>query len=337
MLRSATSPTAAGIVLFALLLVVPMIGANRFYLYIFNIMMIYVIVTVGLNLVMGYAGQLVFANAAIFGIGAYGTGLLEKHFGLPYWLCLPAGALSACLIGLLLVLPALRLSGIHLALATLAFAQCTLWVMMHWTPVTFGAGGFTLPALDFKPLPVSAEIGMYYLAWILCVILVLAARNIVRSRVGRAFVAIRDDEISAQSLGIDLFRYKAIAFAVSSFYAGVAGGLFAGTLRFVGPESFDLHQMILQLVAVVLGGVGSLAGSVIGGVMIVVILEITKALKASIEVVFGGLLLFFVLFASGGIIQLAHRWLPHWREKLHEASDEDAADPPSYEPAKEVT
>lgn len=320
MLPRLTSPKAGGFALFAFLLVSPLLGANEYYLYIFNIMMIYVILTVGLNLVMGHAGQLVFANAAIFGIGAYGTGLLERHFGLPYWLCLPAGTLLATAIGLALVLPALRLSGIYLALATLAFAQCALWVMVHWTPVTFGAGGFTLPSVSFAPLPVTPETGMYYLTWAVCLALVLAARNIVRSRIGRAFVALRDHEISAQSLGVDLLQYKAAAFALSSLYAGVAGGLFAGILRFVGPESFDLHQMILQLVAVVLGGIASLAGSVIGGVLIVVVLELTKALKLSVEIVFGGLLLLFVLFAKGGVVKLVSRLSPaQWREKLHGA------------------
>jgi branched-chain amino acid transport system permease protein len=311
---------AAGVALFMILFAAPILGANEYYRYALNIMMIYIILTVGLNLVMGHAGQLVFANAAIFGIGAYGTGLLEKHFGLPFWLCLPAGTLLATVIGLALVLPALRLSGIYLALATLAFAQCALWVMMHWTSVTFGAGGFTIPSVSFAPLPVASEIGMYYLSWILCILLVWFARNIIRSRIGRAFVALRDHEISAQSLGVDLLHYKATAFALSSLYAGAAGGLFAGLLRFVGPESFDLHQMILQLVAVVLGGIASLSGSIIGGVLIVLVLEATKAFKLSVEIVFGGLLLTFVLFAKGGLVVLIRRWLPQWNEKLHGTS-----------------
>jgi branched-chain amino acid transport system permease protein len=189
--------------------------------------------------------------------------------------------------------------------------------MVHWTPVTFGAGGFTIPAVSFAPLPISPDMGMYYLAWAVCALLVVLARNIVRSRIGRAFVALSDNEISAQSLGIDLLRYKAAAFGLSSLFAGIAGGLFAGTLRFVGPESFDLHQMILQLVAVVLGGIGSLAGSVIGGVLIVVVLEFTKATKMSVEIVFGGLLLVFVLFAKGGLVVFIRRFLPSWNETLH--------------------
>lgn len=328
MMLKVSLPFYCGALLFAALFMVPVIGANSYYLYVANMVLIYVILTVGLNLVMGFAGQLLLANAAIFGIGAYGTGLLQKHFGLPYLVSLPLGAALAVAIGLALVLPALRLSGIYLALATLAFAQCALWVMMHWTPVTFGAGGFTIPAPDYSALGISSETGMFYLSWALSLILVLAARNLIQSRIGRVFTAYRDHEISAQALGIDIVRYKALAIAISSFYAGVAGGLFAGTLRFIGPESFDLHQMILQISAVVIGGIASLAGSVIGGVLIVIFIEVSKDLKLSIEIVFGALLLATVLFAPGGIAERLRRLMPSWMDRLH-VSDERTSVAPS--------
>jgi branched-chain amino acid transport system permease protein len=317
MKRSALSPLAAGSALFAAFFVIPLFGLNEYYVFTLNIMMIYVILTVGLNLLMGYAGQLSFASGALFGIGAYGVGLLQKHFDIPFWLGLPAGGFAAAAIGLVLVFPALRLTGIYLAIATLAFAQCALWVMVHWTSVTFGASGFTLKGADFSSLSISSETGMYYLSWALCVVLVVVARNLVRSPVGRALVAMRDHQISAQALGIDPLKYKVLAFAISSFYAGIAGSLFAGTLRFVGPESFDLHQMILLLVAVLLGGTASTAGSVIGGVMIVVLLEVTKDVKVSVEIVFGAMLLLFVLFARGGIVEFVRRLVPGWTESLH--------------------
>jgi branched-chain amino acid transport system permease protein len=307
----------AAIILFAVFLLVPWLGVNPYLLFIATLMLIQIILAIGLNILMGFAGQLAFANAAMFGIGAYGTGLLQKHFALPFWLTAPVGPIAAMAVGTLLVLPALRLSGIYLALTTLAFAQCTIWVMMHWTSVTFGASGFSIKEVDFAPLPISTEHGMYYLALICCVLLLLLARNVIQSRIGRAFVALRDHDIAAQSLGVDLLRYKALAFALSGFYAGVAGVLYAGTLSFVGPESFGVHQMILQLAAVVMGGVASLAGSVIGGILIVVVLEFVRAFKFSIEIVFGALLLVFVLFQPNGIVALLRRMMPGWRETLH--------------------
>jgi branched-chain amino acid transport system permease protein len=158
---------------------------------------------------------------------------------------------------------------------------------------------------------------MFYLSWICCVVLLVFAANLIRSPIGRAFVALRDHEIAAQSLGIDLFRYKALAFALSGFYAGVAGVLYAGVLSFVGPESFGLHQMVLQLASVVIGGTASIAGSVLGGVLIVVLQEGVKEIKWSIEIVFGGLLALFVLLKPSGLIDLIHLINPRWREKLH--------------------
>jgi branched-chain amino acid transport system permease protein len=319
------SMRVAGALFFGFFLLVPVLGVNQYYLYVASLVPIYVILALGLNLLVGYAGQLAFANAAMFGIGAYGAGLLIKHFAVPYWLAAPAGAIAAMAVGTLLALPALRLSGIYLALATLAFAQCTLWVMTHWNAVTYGASGFTIKAIDFAPLPVSADRGMYYLAWACCIALLLLTLHVVKSRIGRAFVALRDHEIAAQSLGINLFRYKALAFALSGFYAGVAGALYAGLLGFVGPESFGLQQMVLQLAAIVMGGTASIAGSVLGGFLIVFIQELVREFKFSIEIAFGGLLALFVLIKPGGLIDFVRLLWPGWRERLYGADDGDSA------------
>jgi branched-chain amino acid transport system permease protein len=322
---SRLSMRSAGIVFFVFFFIVPLLGVNQFYLYVATLVPIYVMLALGLNILVGYAGQLAFANAAMFGIGAYGAGLLIKHFALPYWLAAPAGVIAAMAVGTLLALPALRLSGIYLALATLAFARCTLWVMMHWISVTYGASGFTMRAVDFSPLPINSDRGMYYLSWICCVALLLLTRNLIQSRIGRAFVALRDHEIAAQSLGINLLKYKALAFALSGFYAGVAGVLFAGLLAFVGPESFGLQQMVLQLAAMVMGGTASVAGSVLGGFLIVFIQEIVREFKFSIEITFGGLLVLFIILKPTGLIDFIRLFRPNWHEKLHGADGEEPA------------
>ena len=145
----------------------------------------------------------------------------------------------------------------------------------------------------------------------------MAAKHAMESPIGRAFVAIRDGEVAAQALGIDLLKYKSLAFALSGFYAGVAGALYSGMLGFVGPESFDLLQMVLHKAAVVLGGMGSVVGSLIGGVLLTVLVEVTKEFKFSIEVAFGGLLIVFVLFQPHGVIVFVRRLLPGWTERLH--------------------
>ena len=293
--------------------------ANFYHLFVANLVVIYVLLAIGLNILVGYAGQLAFANAAMFGIGAYATGLLQVKLGWSFWLAFPAGAMLAAAVGLAISLPALRLSGLYLALSTLAFAQATQWVFLHWESVTFGAGGFKTPPLSFAPLPIDKPLGLYYLSLVLTVGLFLFAKNLVASRVGRAFVAVRDGEVAAESLGVDLLRTKALAFGISGFYAGVAGGLYSAMLNFVAPEGFDLFQMVLQKAMIVVGGLGSITGSLLGAGVIIVLLEALRAFKGLQEIVFGGLLVFFVLFMRGGLIAVIKRHLSGWEEPLRMA------------------
>lgn len=310
--------------LFALAAIAPQF-VNTYHLFVCNLILVYVLLSIGLNILVGYAGQLAFANAAMFGIGAYGTGLLQVHLGLPFWLAFPLGAVIATSVGLVISLPALRVSGLYLALSSLAFAQFTQWVFLHWEKVTFGAGGFKTPTVSFAPLPVSKPIGLYYLTLILAVALFLLAQNLVRSRIGRAFVAVRDGEIAAESLGIDLLRYKALAFGLSGFYAGIAGGIYSAMLNFVSPEGYDLFQMVLHKAMVVVGGLGSVAGSVLGAGAIVALLEALREVKGIQEIAFGAILVIFILFMPGGLIGFLKRKVPGWEEPLHRKGKSAAA------------
>jgi branched-chain amino acid transport system permease protein len=288
--------------------------ANPYLLYVTNIALIYVILAVGLNLLLGYAGQFAFANAALFGIGAYATGLLQVKLGLSFWIAFPGAVLFTTLIGLLVALPALRLSGLYLALVTLAFAQLTQWLMLNWERVTFGAGGFKVPPLTFGRL--SPELGLYYLTLLLAGLLVAGAWNTVRSGIGRAFVAVRDSEVAAEALAIDLACYKAIAFSMSALYAGVAGGLYSAALSFVAPEGFDLFQMVVQFSMVVVGGLGSVWGSVLGAGLLVGLQETLRAFKGGQEIAFGLLLMACIVFLPDGIISLVKRRARGWEEPL---------------------
>lgn len=290
--------------------------ANFYHLLVVNLIVIYALLAIGLNILVGYAGQLAFANAAMFGIGAYTTGLLQVRLGWSFWLAFPSGALIAAAVGLAISLPALRLRGLYLALSTLAFAQATQWVFLHWENVTFGAGGFKTPALSFAPLPVSKPLGLYYLSLVLAVALFIFAQNLVASRVGRAFIAVRDGDVAAESLGIDLLRYKALAFGISGFYAGVAGGLYSALLNFVAPEGFDLFQMVMQKAMIVVGGLGSVVGALLGAGIIIILLEALREVKGFQEIVFGALLVIFVLFMRGGLVALIKRHVRGWEEPV---------------------
>jgi branched-chain amino acid transport system permease protein len=301
---------------FAALAVAPMVFGD-YGLFIANLALIYIILTVGLNLLVGYSGHIAFANAAMFGIGAYTAGLLQVRLGVPYVIALPLSGLASTLLGTLIAWPALRLSGIYLALATLAFAQATQWVFLNVEWLTFGASGFAVPRLDFAPLPLAATTALYLVSWAIAAALTVAASNIVHSRIGRALVAMRDNDISAKSLGIDLLRYKIIAFALSGFYAGIAGGLYCGVLNYVAPESFDLFQMVMHKAMVVVGGSGSIVGSVIGAVLLVGLQESLREFKSLQEIAFGALLIVFVLFLPGGVVSLLKNVLPGFREDVH--------------------
>lgn len=318
-----------------LLLAVTPLFANPYTLFVGTLLLIYIILALGLNLLIGYAGQLAFANAAMFGIGAYATGLLQVKLGLSYWLALPCGALLAMAVGSVMAFPALRLSGLYLALATLAFAQFTQWVFLNWEKVTFGAGGFKVPEVSFAWLGVKSHVGIYYLSLLLAIGLYLAARNIVRAPLGRAFVAIRDGEVAAESLGIDLLRYKATAFALSGFYAGTAGGLYCATINFVAPEGYDLFQMVLHKAMVVVGGIGSVAGSVVGATLLIALLELLREFKSTQEIVFGALLLVFVIFMPDGVVSFLKQRLKGWEEPLRRVGDEPEAAPPVAAPAED--
>lgn len=308
------TPRNLGLVVLAALALLPAF-ANNYLLFVGNLTLIYVILTVGLNLLIGYTGLLAFMNGSLFGVGAYATAILRLDLGLSYGLAIPAGALITMAIGVLVALPALRLAGLYLALATVAFAQFILWVLLHWDRVTRGPSGIQVPQIDYWTLS-SFEIAHYYVTLAVVVAIVWLTVNLLRSRYGRAFVAIRESEVAAESNGIDLTRYKTLAYAASALYAGLAGGLFAPLLGIVVPESFDLSQVIVQFAMVTVGGLGSVAGAVIGAIGLVWLQEALRAFKELQEVAFGGMILLTILFLPGGAAAMLKRHLPAWREPL---------------------
>jgi branched-chain amino acid transport system permease protein len=312
LLSRVPGPVPCGLAALAAFALLPL-AANPYGLFIANQLFIFIILSVGLNLLVGYTGQLAFAQAALFGIGAYAAGLAQVRLGLPLALAIPAGVLVATAIGLAMALPALRLSGHYLALATLAFAQFTTWVFQHWDSVTFGGGGFRVPP-PHVPAPATVAMASYYLAFACAAAIAVFAARIVRSRIGRAMIAIRDGEVAAESLGVHLLGTKSIAFGLSAACAGLAGGLQVLMMGFVSPESFDLTQMVLQQAMIVAGGLGSIVGSVLGAAILIGLQEGLRAFQSAQEIAFGGLLLGVVVLAPRGVAGFLARHLPAWRE-----------------------
>jgi len=247
--------------------------APSYYVFLFNIILVHVIMAVGLNILMGYTGQISLGHAGFFAIGAYATALLMAKLQIPFFLALPLAGFIAAFFGFILGLPALRLEGPYLAIASMGFGLTIMHVIGRWE-VFGGRMGMHAPPLDLG-IPqlgiqwvLKTDVSKYYLILFVTIFLVISARNLMKTRVGRSFVAIRDSDIAAEVIGINLTFYKTLSFMVSAFYTGIAGGLFGFVLGFFDPFTFTLILSIIFLVMVVVGGLGSIMGSICGAVLI---------------------------------------------------------------------
>lgn len=308
------------------LLLVPLclvpLFVNDYVQFIVNTIVVYCIVAVALNIVLGYLGQLAFANAAFFGIGAYTAGLSMVHLGLPFVVAVPLAGIAGGLAGLLVGLPALRVRGYYLAIVTLAFVELMRWVWIHAEKVTFGSGGFDVPPISLFGMTLGGR-GKYYVFLFVTVAVLWTTSLLLRSRYGRAFVAVRDNEAAAASLGIEVNRTKIIAFAWSGLVAGLAGALFAELNGRLSPDSFDISQMLMEFTIVMIGGPGSLAGSVIGAIIITALPNVLSNLPGLNEVAFSVLLIAVLFLIPKGIGGFLGTHLPMLRERLYR-DDKDA-------------
>lgn len=253
------------IMLILSLLLFPFLVPN-YYVYMANYMAIHVIVTLGLNILVGYTGQISLGHAGFFALGAYLTVLPMKYLFLPFSLSLLLASFVAAIFGFILGLPALRLEGPYLAVATLGFGMAITQVIGRWQ-IFGGRMGLETPPLTLLGHTLDSDRERYFLIVTITFLLTMAARNLMKTRVGRAFIAIRDSDIAAETMGVHLLYYKTLAFAVSAFYTGVAGGLFAFLLGFINPSTFNFILSIYFLAFVIVGGLGSILGSIMGGII----------------------------------------------------------------------
>ena len=263
---------SSGVTLFWFLILILFLAAfpflfKNYYVYVANYVAINVLVAIGLNLLVGYTGQISLGHAGFFAIGAYGTVILMAKLHVPFLVSLPAAGLISALFGFLLGFPALRLEGPYLSIATLGFGL-TITRVIGRVEFFGGRQGLHAPELTIGPWHLNTDRDFYYLLITLTVLLTLAARNLIKTKVGRAFIAIRDADVAAETMGVNLMGYKTLAFAISAFYTGIAGGLYAFVLRFIEPELFSLLMSILFLAMVVVGGLGSIFGAIAGACLL---------------------------------------------------------------------
>ena len=296
--------------------------AGDYLLYLADLVCVLAIGALGLNILTGFTGQISLGHAGFMGVGAYATAILATRAGLPFWASVPAGGLAACLAGMVFGVPSLRIKGLYLAIATLAAQVILEWTFTHWTGVTGGIRGINVPPARLGGFTFDSDLRLYFLVLAVAAAHTYAASNLFRTRIGRAFIAIRDRDISAELIGVNLFRTKILAFMISSFYAGIAGGLWVYFTRVVTPENFPLSLSIQFLAMVIVGGLGSIKGTLLGTVFITLVPEALKAVIQGArgvapdamsylyplrDIVFGAMIVAFLIFEPHGLAEMWQR------------------------------
>ena len=268
--------------------------------------LLYVMLALGLNIVVGLAGQLVLGYVAFYAVGAYTYGLLNQFFGLGFWTCLPVGGVMAVLFGLALGFPVLRLRGDYLAIVTLGFGEIVRLTLQNWTSVTGGPrglGDIPRPSLFGIAMDISASTTyVYYLVLAAVIVTIVVISRLKNSRVGLALQALREDEIACEAMGIDITRVKLSAFALGSCWAGFAGVIFAAKTTYINPSSFTFMESAMILSMVVLGGMGSITGVVIAALILILVPEYLRAFSEYRMLLFGLTMVIMMLFRPQGLI-----------------------------------
>jgi branched-chain amino acid transport system permease protein len=310
-------------VLAVLFFVVIPLALHEYYLSVANLVWIAVIGALGLNILVGYTGQISIGHGAFMSVGAYTAANLATRLDSPWPVNLLAGGLMAAAVGAVVGIPSLRIKGLYLAIATLAGQLIIEWTINH---VTFISGGvqasIEVPKPRLGSMVLSSQRDMYYFLLVFVVLAIVGTMNLVRSRIGRAFIAIRDQDIAAEIIGIDIFRYKLLAFAISSFYAGVTGVLYTYFLGIANYEQFQIGVSIDYLAMIIVGGLGSVLGSIFGAAFITLLPIVIRRVMESFGgvffepqtvlnlipnlrlMVFGALIIFFLVVEPDGLNRL---------------------------------
>ena len=276
--------------------------ASRYVVFLASLILVNAIVALGLNILSGYTHQLSFGHAGFLAIGAYTAALLAMHApSVPVIVSLAVAGLVTAAVGLAFGVPCLRLHGLYLTMATLAFGVVITEAILNLDALTHGADGLRVPAARLGPWALATDTSRYYLVVGVAILMTAAAVNLTRTRTGRALLAIRESEIAAAASGVPVARYKTIAFGLSAFYTGVAGGLFAFVVGFLSPDAFDVFLSVDFVVMIILGGLGSVSGSLIGAAVVTVLNDSLAGFQNYRPLVFGAILIACMLFMPGGV------------------------------------
>lgn len=308
-------------VFLALLFGVAPFVLSPYFLYILNTIGILAIAAIGLNILVGYTGQISLGHGAFFGVGAYAAAILATRLGVPFYLSIPAAGLITALVGMIFGIPSGRLKGLYLTIATLAGQIIIEYVLIQWESLTKGTMGITLPAPQIFNFTIAGNKMFFFFIFTCLVMMTWFAVNIMRSKYGRAFIAIRDNDCAAEGMGIPIFKYKLLSFAISSFYAGFAGAIWAYYMVSITTEPFNLGLSVEFIAMVIIGGMGNIPGAIFGATFITVLNEVLRYTTGVLmnvsfitsmglnmaplrELVFGLAIVLFILLEPKGIAEL---------------------------------
>jgi branched-chain amino acid transport system permease protein len=310
-------------VLALIFVVILPLSVHEYYLAILNLIFIAIVGALGLNILVGYTGQISIGHGAFMSVGAYTAANLAVRLGLPFWITLPAGGLMAALIGVVVGIPSLRIKGLYLAIATLAGQLIIEWTINHVPAISGGAqASIQVPRPDLFGLILNTQSRLYFFLLFFAALAIVATLNLMRSRIGRAFIAVRDQDIAAEIIGINIYRYKLLSFAISSFYAGVCGVLYTYYFGIANYEQFQLIVSIDYLAMIIIGGLGSVLGSIFGAIFVTLLpivlrlllenvgslvfseSELANVISGTRLAVFGALIIFFLIVEPEGLNRL---------------------------------
>lgn len=323
--RTTIWKTIALVALLALLLAMPKIARNDYQVRILNMVGLYILISLGLNIAMGYCGQINLAMGAFWGVGAYTAAILNVDLKWPFWFTLPAAMVVSAIIGVVVALPSLKVRSHYLAIVTLGLGEVINIILVNEEKITRGAIG--IPGIKRPSLfgfTFNSEQKYYYLVLAAVILGYLIARQITRHRYGRAFRAIRDDFVAAKAMGVNTGFYQILAIVISGVYAGVAGVLFAHLNTYISPDIFEFRSTLFVLTMTMLGGMGNLLGSLVGGVL-VVLQEALRTFRDWQLVFYGVAVVLVVLFFPGGVMGIARRWQERQASRLARALEENAS------------
>lgn len=301
------------LVIALVMLLTPQFITNVYYQHIINLVGIYTLITIGLNILSGYTGQVSMGHAGYYAIGTYVSSLLMLNLHMPFWLSVLIAVVAVAICGLVVGIPAMKLSGPYLVLATVGFGEIVRLVILNWTPVTKGAAGLTgIPLPRLFGLQITGEKDFFYLIFFVVLIGCYIAQRIARSKIGRTYMAIREDELAAEAMGVPVNTYKISAFVISAIYAGIAGCLFGAYSGVASPDNFTFDDSVGFLCMSVVGGNNTIIGALIGSFVLTILSELLRVFQSLRLILYGLILIMTVIYMPKGLagfIEPVRKWM----------------------------